>query len=106
MKAHEGQPAAIQDGNFQVVDLHVGVVDAHGIERAQQVLGGGDQDALPHQAGGIADARHVAPTGGDREVVQVGAQENDAGARQGRAGCGCCTGTPLCRPTPEASRGG
>ena len=76
---HERQPAAIQDRHFQVVDLDEGVVDSHGVEHAQQVLGGGDQHALAHQAGGVADARHVPPTGGDREVVQIGAHEDDAG---------------------------
>ena len=74
---HERQAAAIQDGNFQVVDFHVHVVDSHGVENAEQVLGGGDQDALAHQAGGVADARHVAPTGGNREVIEVRAHEDN-----------------------------
>ena len=74
---HEGQTAAIQDGNFQVVDFHVDVVDPHGIENAQQVLSGGDENALAHQAGGVADARHVPPTGGNLEVIQIRAHEDD-----------------------------
>ena len=85
IRSHEGQAAAVQDGHFEVVDLHVDVVDAHGVEDAQQVLGGGDQDALAHQAGGVADARHVPPTGGNREGVQaieIGPQEDDAGGNR------------------------
>ena len=78
-QAHEGQAAAVEDGHFEVVDLHVDVVDAHGVEHAQQVLGGGDQNALAHQAGGIADPRHVAPTGGDREAIEIGTEEDHAG---------------------------
>ena len=46
------------------------------------MLGGGDQHALPHQAGGIADARHVAPTGGNLEIVEIGAEKDDAGGRR------------------------
>ena len=74
----KGQAAAIENRDFKVVDLHVGVIDPTGIENAQQVLGGGDQDALPHQAGGVADTRDVAPACGDVEIVKIGANENDA----------------------------
>src|ERR1039457_2724760 len=82
-EAHEGEAAAVEDGHFQVIDLHVDVVDAHGVEDAQEVLGGGDEDALTHQAGGIADARHMAPTGGDWEAVEIGTYENHAGGDRG-----------------------
>src|SRR5476649_2005807 len=78
-QAHERKAAAIQDGNFQVVDLDEGVVDAHRIKNAEQVLDGGDEDALAHQAGSVADAGHVTPTGGNLEIVEIGADENDAG---------------------------
>ena len=49
------------------------------------MLGGGDQDALAHQAGGVADARHMAPTGGNREgveAIEIGAQEDDPGGNR------------------------
>ena len=49
------------------------------IKRRQQMLGGRDQHALLHQAGGVADAGYVAPAGFDFETVQVGATENDPG---------------------------
>jgi hypothetical protein len=48
------------------------------------MFGGGDQDALAHQAGGVADARHVAPEGGDGKIVEVGPEKNDAGGGRRR----------------------
>ena len=75
----EGLPAAIENRHLQVIDLDERVVDAHAVEHAQQMFSGRDQNALPHQAGGVADPRYIAPTGWDREVVQVRAQEYDAG---------------------------
>ena len=50
------------------------------IKRGEQMLGGGDQHALAHQAGGVADFGHIAADGGNFEVVEVGAAEDDAGA--------------------------
>ena len=47
------------------------------------MLGGGDEDALAHEAGGVADFGDVAAVGGDFEVVEVGAAEDDAGAGGG-----------------------
>src|SRR6185295_2661785 len=51
--------AAVQDWHFEVIDFYESVVDAHAIERAQQMFRGGNQNALPHQAGGIADLLHI-----------------------------------------------
>src|SRR5450759_4901953 len=81
---HEWLTAAIQDRHLQVVDLHKRIVDPHAVEHAEQMLRGRDQYALAHQTGGIADARHVTPTRGHREIVEIGTKENDAGARRGR----------------------
>ena len=47
------------------------------------MLRGGDQHALFHEAGGVADAGHVAAGGLDFEAVQVGAAEHDS--RSGRS---------------------
>ena len=44
------------------------------------MLGGGDEHALAHEAGGVADLGDVAADGGNFEVVEVGAAEDDAGA--------------------------
>jgi len=79
----KGLAAAIEDGNFEVIDFDEGVVYAHAVEGAEQVLGGGDQHALAHQAGGVTDFLHVAPTGGNGETFEIGADENDAGGGRG-----------------------
>src|SRR5204862_4809973 len=82
-QAHERLAAAIQNGHFQVIDLHIRVIDAHRIKNAQQVLGGRDQHALAHQAGGVTDARHVTPTGGNLETLQIRPNENNSGGNRG-----------------------
>src|SRR5579884_3701571 len=81
---HPGLAAAVEDGHLEIVDLDVNVVDAHTVEHAQQMLGGGDKDTLAHQAGGIADTCDIAPDSWHFEPLQVGANKNDAGA--GRRG--------------------
>ncbi len=75
-----GLGAAVKDGQLEVVELDDDVVHAHADEGGEQVLGGGDEHALAHEAGGVADLGDVAADGGDLEVVEVGAAEDDAGA--------------------------
>ena len=48
------------------------------------MLGGGDEDALAHEAGGVADFRDIAASGGDGESVEVRAAKDHAGAGGGR----------------------
>ena len=79
-----GQCAAVQNGQFQVVQFDDHVVDAHADEGGEQMFGGGDKNALAHQAGGVADLGHVAADGWNLKVVEVGAAEDDA--RSGRGG--------------------
>ena len=76
-KLDEGQAAAIEDGHLQVIDLDIGVVDAHAVQHAEQVLSGRDQHALAHEAGGVTDAGHVLPEGLDRESVKIRPHEDD-----------------------------
>jgi hypothetical protein len=45
------------------------------------VLGGGEQDALLHKAGGVADASDVVAVGFDGEIIEINAAEDDAGIR-------------------------
>ena len=47
------------------------------------MLGGGDEDALAHKAGGVADFGDVASGRGDFESVEVGAAKDDAGSGRG-----------------------
>ncbi len=84
---HVGEGAAVEDGDFEVVDLDDHVIDAHADESGEEVLGGLDEDRLAHEGGRIADLGDVAAGGGDFEVVEVGAAEDDAGAggARGRA---------------------
>ena len=53
------------------------------IRAESRVLGGGDEDALAHEAGGVADLGDVAAGGGDFEVVEVGPAEENAAAAGG-----------------------
>lgn len=74
----------VEDGNFDVVEVDKDVVDAVGIGSSKEVFGGGEQDALLHEAGGIADAGDVVAVGFNREIVEVNAAEDDASV--GRSG--------------------
>src|SRR5579872_1121810 len=78
---HKGLAAAIQDGDLQVVDLHPCIVDGETIERAEQVFGSLNQNALAHQTGRITHSRHVLPAGRDREIIEIRASENDSSSR-------------------------
>ena len=80
----KGTGASIQNGQLQIVQFDDGVVDADAGKRREQVLGGGDEHALLHQAGGVTDAGYVASAGFDSEAVEVGAVEDDS--RSGRGG--------------------
>ena len=75
---------AVQDGQLQRVNIDVDVIHAAGVERREQVLGGGKQHALFHQAGGVADPGDVAPVRFDLKIIQVHAAEDDS--RVGRCG--------------------
>src|SRR5579863_6895055 len=74
----EGQGAAIKDGQFQVVELDDGVVHTDANESRQQVLGGGDEHALLHQAGGVAYLGNIAADGLNGKAFEVGAPEDDS----------------------------
>jgi len=78
-----GEAGAVEDGDFEVIDLDDGVVDLDGVKSAEKVFGGGDEDALAHEAGGVADTGDVTEAGGDLEAFEVGAAEDDAGASGG-----------------------
>jgi len=49
------------------------------------MLGGLNQHALPHQAGGVAYLGYIASGGGNLKIVQIGAAKDDArAARRGQ----------------------
>ncbi len=75
-----GQGAAVEDGDFEVVDFDDKVIDAEADKGREEVLDGLDENALAHEGGGVGDACDVAAGGWDLEVVEIGAAEDDAGA--------------------------
>ena len=48
------------------------------------MLGRRNQHALPHQAGGVADFGYLLIAGRNREVLQVGSKEDNAGRGRSR----------------------
>src|ERR1700728_1557833 len=79
-----GQGTAVEDRQFEVVDFDDDVVDAGAEKRGEQVLRGGDEHALAHEAGGVADFGDVTPDGGNIEAIEVGTAKDDAAT--GRSG--------------------
>jgi len=71
----------VEDGNFDVVEIDENVVDSVGVGGGEKMFGGGKQDALLHEAGGVADAGDVVAMGFDWEIVEVDAAEDDPGVR-------------------------
>jgi len=77
-------------------------VDATRINGGKQMFGGGEQNALFHEARGITHASNIVPLGFDREVIQVDAAKHDACLS--RAGTRWTWPyTPVWRPTPSAN---
>src|SRR5437588_6631031 len=81
---HERLGGAVQNGNFDGIHIDENVVDPARVDGSKQMLGGGKQDTLLHQAGGIAYAGYVVPLGFDGEVVQIHAAKDDTSL--GRSG--------------------
>jgi len=65
---------------------------------AKQMLGGGEQNTLFHEARGVADAsRRFVPLRFDREIVKVHAAEHDCRCRLGQVPRRTCPYTPVWR---------
>ena len=73
--------AAIEDGQLEIVDLNQGIVESNAYTCGEQVLGGRNEHAFLHQAGGVADTRDVPADRLDLEPVQIDAPEHDPGTR-------------------------
>ena len=69
------QRAAIEDGQLQVVELDDDVIDAVADQRGEQMLGGGNQNSLAHEAGRVTDLSYVAAGCGNFKIVEIGAAE-------------------------------
>jgi len=76
---HEWFRRAVQDRDLDRIYVDEDVVDAAGIDRREEVLGGGEENALFHEAGGVTHARYVVALRFDGKVIEVHAAKNDAG---------------------------
>src|SRR3954469_2301232 len=56
---HEGLRAAIENGQFKIVEFDDRFIHAGADERREKMFSGRDEHALLHQAGRVAHARHV-----------------------------------------------
>ena len=72
-KFDEGPRAAVQYWQFQVVNLHHGVVHIQSSKGRKKMLGRRDQDAFLHQTGGVANSGYILGLGFDGESLEVGA---------------------------------
>src|SRR6266850_1172600 len=75
---HKRLGGAVQDRYFNRINVDENVVNAAGIDGGEQVLGGGEQNALLHEARGIAYARDVVALRLDRKVIEVHPAKHDA----------------------------
>src|ERR1017187_9799840 len=53
---HKRTRAAVENGQLQIVEFDNRVIDAHPDECRKHVLGGGNEHALLHETGRVADA--------------------------------------------------
>jgi hypothetical protein len=74
----------VKDGNLDVIQFDEDVVDAVGVGGGEKVFGGGEQNALLHKAGGVADAGDIVAVSFDGEIVEVNSTENDPAVRGSR----------------------
>jgi hypothetical protein len=78
-KFNEGLRGTVQNRQFKRIDFDIDVIHSAGIKRGENVLGGREQYALFHQAGGVADSGYVADVRFDLEVVKIYAPKNNPG---------------------------
>jgi hypothetical protein len=60
---------AVKNGDFDVVEVDEDVVDTVRVGGGEEVLRGGQQDTLLHEAGGVTDAGDVVAVGFNGEIV-------------------------------------
>jgi hypothetical protein len=71
--------ATVQNGNFEIIELDVRVVDPNAVERREQVLNGGDPyAAVAHQSRGISNPSDRSNIRPKLEIIEIDAPENDA----------------------------
>jgi hypothetical protein len=72
------QPAAIQNRNLKVIELHKGIVDPKAVQSGKQMLHGGNPDAALHQRCGIRNALDRTDVRAKFKIVEVDAAEYDS----------------------------
>ena len=80
---HKRFSGTVEDWHLDGIDVDENIVDFAGIDGGEQMLGGGEQDALLHQASRITDAGDVFPARLNDKIVQVRAPKNDTGIGRG-----------------------
>ena len=78
MASTKGSALPSRMGKFQVVQLDDRVVDAATDQGGEKMFGGGNQHALFHQAGGVADPGHVSAHSLQFKPVEISAAKNHA----------------------------
>src|SRR3954447_5174423 len=78
---HEWLRATIKDGELKVVELDDRVINAGADECGEKMFGGRDENALLHQAGGVAHARNISTGGFDLKIVEINAAKDDTRSR-------------------------
>src|SRR5579859_2975415 len=73
---NKGTSAAVEDGQFEVVQLDDRVINAHADEGGKHVLGGRDEHAFLHKARGITYAGDIPADRLDFETIQIGAAKH------------------------------
>jgi hypothetical protein len=80
---HEGLGGAVKNRHLNRVNVDEYVVDSAGIDRREQMLCGGEQNALLHQARCIADTRNVMALRLDVKIVEICSAKNNASTSRG-----------------------
>jgi hypothetical protein len=78
------QRAAVEDGNFEVVEFDIHIIDTDSIESREQVFDGRYPHASMHQRCRIGDARYGCNIGSKLEVIEIDPSENDPLAGRSR----------------------
>src|SRR5262245_31066024 len=70
--------ASIQNGNLEIVELDICVVDTYPVERGQKMLNCRNPHAAAHERGRICDARDRPDISSKFEIIEIDAAEHDA----------------------------
>ena len=79
-----GKRAAVENRNFKVIELDIGIVDSDAVQGRKQMLHRRNPNAPAHERRRVSDARYCCDVGTKLEIVQVDAPEDNALA--GRSG--------------------